>query len=194
MNQKTLVSIRVSGRHCHLSREDLDILFGKDHELTSIKKVDQPGQFACKETITIKSEQGEIKNLRIVGPERGKSQVEISKTDAYQLKVNPPIKASVMAKGEKPLEIEMIGPKGSIKRNALIIAQRHLHLSTTQAKDLNLADQEIIKLRVSGLRALIFENVLVRVSDKYLKAVHIDTDEANAANIEKEAEAEILIT
>jgi len=193
MNQKTLVPVRVSGRHCHLSKKDLEVMFGKNYQLTSVREVDQTGQFACKETIMIKTDQGEIKGLRIVGPVREKSQVEISKTDAYQLKVSPPIKTSVLEQGEDPTEVEMVGPNGPVKSKALIIARRHLHLSITEAKELDLSDQAIIKLRISGTRALIFGNVLVRVSAKYIKAVHIDTDEANAANIEKEVMAEVVI-
>jgi len=188
----TKLPIKVSGRHLHISKADLAALFGSDHKLTKIRPVDQPGQFACAETVTIKSKDGELKNLRIVGPEREATQVEITKTEAYQLKINPPIKSSISAKGKNGAMVELIGPKGRIKRESAIIARRHLHLNPKQAKELGFKDQDLFDLKIEGERAVIFKDILVRVAEEYNKAVHIDTDEANAANISQKGEGEII--
>ncbi len=184
--------IRVSARHLHVSKEDLAALFGKEHKLTRVRPVDQPGQFACEERVTIKTKHDSIKDLRIVGPEREATQVEITLSDAYLLKIKPPIKESVSAEGREPKEIEIIGPQGKIKRKAVIIALRHLHLNLREAQEMGLENKEMVRVKVSGKRALVFKRVLVRVDRKYKKAMHIDTDEANACGIRQEGEGELI--
>lgn len=186
------IPIRVSARHLHVSKEDLVKLFGKEHKLTRIRPIDQPGQYACEERVTIKTKHGKLGDLRIVGPEREATQVEITKTDAYQLKIKPPIKTSVLTEGKEAAKVEIKGPEGTIKRKVVIIAQRHLHLNPEQAQELNLKDQDLIRVRIKGKRALTFKKVLVRVDKKYEKALHIDTDEANSANISREGEGKLI--
>ena len=186
------IPIEVSARHVHLSRKDLDKLFGKGYQLTKIKNLSQPEQFAAKETITIKGKRGEIKNVRILGPVRQKTQVEISKTDAINLKIEAPVRLS----GNLKLSggCILIGPKGKIKlKEGVIIAWRHLHIEPKLAKKYNLKNGQFVSIKVKNTkRSLTFHNVIVRVSPKFRLAFQIDTDEANAAGIDKFGEGELI--
>lgn len=175
------IVVGVSNRHVHLSREDVEILFGKDYQLTPIKDLGQPGQFACQETVTIVGPKGSIENVRVLGPERKETQVEISLTDAYKLGLNPPVRDSGDLEGTPGITI--IGPKGQVtKEKGVIIAKRHIHMHTSDAEKFGVKDKDIVKVIVEkGERKLIFDDVLIRVSDKFALEFHIDTDEANAA-------------
>lgn len=175
------IVVGVSNRHVHLSREDVEILFGKDYQLTPIKDLGQPGQFACQETVTIVGPKGSIENVRVLGPERKETQVEISLTDAYKLGLNPPVRDSGDLEGTPGITI--IGPKGQVtKDRGVIIAKRHIHMHTSDAEKFGVKDKDIVKVIVEkGDRKLIFDDVLVRVSDKFALEFHVDTDEANAA-------------
>jgi putative phosphotransacetylase len=186
------IIIKTSARHIHLSESDLERLFGKGYQLTKKVNIDQPGQFAAQETLAIKGPKGRKENVRIVGPTRERTQVEISKTDAINLGIDPPIAKSTNSNDVKPAKIELISAKTSLEIPAAIIAHRHIHLSPDQAKELNLNNNDKVEVKVRGKRALIFKNVLVRVDKNYNKSMHIDTDEANAAGISKEKEGEIL--
>jgi putative phosphotransacetylase len=171
----------VSNRHVHLSREDVEILFGKDYQLTPIKDLGQPGQFACQETVIIAGPKGAIEKVRVLGPERKETQIEISLTDAFKLGVIPPVRDSGDLDGTPGIVI--IGPKGSvIKEKGVIIAKRHIHMHTKDAEKYGVKNKDIVKVLVEKQgRRLIFDDVLIRVSEKYALEFHVDTDEANAA-------------
>lgn len=179
---KFKVPIGVSNRHVHLSREDLYKLFGEGFELT--KKVDlkQPGQFASNEKVTIRGPKGEFENVRILGPVREKSQVEISTTDSFRLGVKAPIRES--GKLAHTPGIEIIGPKGKIKmQEGTIVALRHIHMTPEIAKKANLKNGDVVSVETFGERRGILGNVLIRVSDKSAFEMHIDVDEANACSL-----------
>lgn len=176
------VPIGISNRHVHLSNADLNMLFGDGYQLTKVKDLSQPGQFVCKETIAVIGPKGTLPKVRILGPTRKQTQVEISKTDCYVLGVDAPIRDSgdlINTPG-----ITLKGPlKEIIITNGVICAQRHLHLSISEGQTFNLADKQLIDIRVEGERAITFHHVLVRVGNQYAMDFHIDTDEANAAGI-----------
>lgn len=179
------IPIGVSNRHVHLSQKDLDILYGPGYSLT--KKIDlkQPGQFAANETVTIRGPKGEFENVRILGPIRSESQVEVSMTDSFRLGVKPPIKESGQLENTPGLEI--IGPKGSVKiPNGTIIALRHIHMTLEYAEKMGVKDKEIVEVETMGERHGILGNVLIRVSDKYSLEMHVDVDEANACALKND--------
>lgn len=174
------VPVGISNRHVHLTQEDLELLFGPGYQLTLKKDLSQPGQFAAEETVDLIGPKGPIKKVRILGPVRPQTQVEISMTDSFALGVKPPVRDSGDLAGTPGITIE--GPKGKIDiKEGVIIAQRHLHLHTTEAEELGMKDKEYISVKTEGPRSVIFEKVLVRVGPKYAKDLHVDTDEANAA-------------
>lgn len=181
------ITVGVSLRHIHVTKEDYDLLFDEKMEVKA--PINQPGQFSTIQTVTLKNGEREIKNVRIIGPERSYTQVELSRTDAYFLKLNPPVRASGdLADAEK---ITIIGPKGEITRNACIIAERHIHVTPEKRKELNLT-KDYYDVKVSGQKGGILSNV--RVSEKPNSAyeMHIDSDEANAFDIKQNDEVEIL--
>ncbi len=178
------IPIEISARHVHLSKKDLDGLFGDGFKLTKHKNLSQPEQFASKQTVSLVGSKGKIDKVRVLGPCRQQTQIEVSKTDARELGVKPPVRKSGNLAGSAGIKI--IGPKGEIKlAEGLIVALRHVHLDQKTADKLGLKNNDKIKIDVDGVRDLIFENVITRVSNKYLPAMHIDTDEANAASIDK---------
>ena len=169
-----------SARHLHLCREDVQTLFGKGHRLTEYKALTQPGQFACEEKVTLKGPRSEIKGVRVLGPERGSTQVEISMTDSYKLGIKPVLRMSGNTEGTPGATL--IGPAGSVElAEGVIIAARHLHISSEEAAIYGLKNGEVISLKKSGEREVIFGNVVVRVGDGHSLELHLDTDEANAA-------------
>jgi putative phosphotransacetylase len=188
MNKKVLVE--VSGRHVHLSQADIERLFGKGHKLRMIKKLSQASDFAAEETVTIMANGRGLGHVRVIGPARKATQVELARTDARFLKINPPLSVSNNLKGAA--EIKIKGGAGEITIKAAIIAARHLHCSAEEAKKLRLKNGEKIKIRVAGKRALIFENVVVRTGKGFELAVHLDTDEGNAAGIDGQSKGEIV--
>lgn len=175
------IPVEVSARHVHLSLEDLERLFGKEYSLRKVKDLSQSGEFASKEKVDLINGK-KILSARVLGPPRGKTQVELSLTDARKLGI---LKIPVVLSGKlnKAAFITIKGPKGKIKVRAAIIAQRHLHCSPLEAKKLGVKNNSRIKVRVAGTRSIIFENVIVRISEKYKLALHLDTDEGNAAGI-----------
>lgn len=177
------IPIGVSARHCHLKESDLQILFGKGVELTQKSALLQPGQYAANETVTIVGPKGSIERVRILGPLRGATQVEISQTDAIKLGLKVPIRESGNISSSAPITI--VGPKGSIfLQEGLIIAQAHIHMSPSDAKSFLVEDGDYVKIEIeSDLRPLLFEKVRIRVSGNYVLEMHIDTDEANAGSI-----------
>jgi len=174
------VPVGISNRHVHLTQEDLELLFGPGYQLTKKKDLSQPGQFASEETVNLIGPKRPLQRVRILGPVRPQTQVEISLTDSFVLGLTPPVRDSGDLAGSPGLTIE--GPKGKIElKEGVIIAQRHLHLHTTEAEELGLKDKEYINVKTEGPRSVIFEQVLVRVGPKYAKDLHVDTDEGNAA-------------
>lgn len=185
------IPVGISARHVHVSREDLDILFGKGYQLTVKKDLSQPGQFACEEQVDLVTEKGTFKKVRILGPERKQTQVEIALTDALKLGIKPPVRDSGDLKGSPG--ITLVGPKGEVKiPEGSIAACRHIHMTTADAAEYGLKDKEIVKVRCGGERGLIFDNVLARVSDSFQLECHLDTDEGNAAKINTGDTVEIV--
>ena len=177
------IPVGISNRHIHLSRDDLEALFGKGYELTPIKDLSQPGQYACKEQLTIIGpSMRPIENVRVLGPVRKSSQVEISMTDSYVLKVKPPVRESGNIEGSSPIRI--VGPKGVVELNeGCIIANRHIHMSPDEAKIFNLSDGDYVDIDVNGTRRTRWFDVQVRVHKDFRLEMHVDTDDANSAGI-----------
>ena len=177
------IPIGVSNRHIHLSKDDLETLFGEGYELTPIKELSQPGQYACKEVLTIIGpSMRPIENVRVLGPVRKASQVEISQTDSYTLKVKPPVRESGKIEGSAPITI--IGPKGIVVLSeGCIIANRHIHMSPDEAKHFGLKDCDYVDIEVNGKRRTKWYDVQVRVHKDFRLEMHVDTDDANAAGI-----------
>ena len=177
------VPVGVSNRHIHLSKADLETLFGAGYELTPIKDLSQPGQFACKEQLTIIGPSlRPIEGVRVLGPVRKESQVEISRTDSFTLKVKPPVRESGDIKGSAPITI--VGPKGIVTlKEGCIIANRHIHMSDEEGKAFGLNDGDYVTVEIDGERRTTFYDVQVRVNKAFRLEMHIDTDDANAAGI-----------
>ena len=175
------IPVGISNRHIHLSREDQDTLFGAGYELTPIKDLSQPGQYACKELLTIIGpSMRPIENVRVLGPIRKESQVEISVTDSFVLKVKPPVRESGSLAGSAPITI--IGPKGIVTlKQGCIIANRHIHMSPADGARFGVKDGDYITVDAfSGTKRTRWFDVQVRVSDKFCLEMHVDTDDANA--------------
>lgn len=188
MSQEIL--IETSARHVHLCKEDFEKLFGKDKNLTPIKKLSQIGEFASNEKVELFNKDKKLL-VRIVGPLRKNSQAEISLTDAYNLNLNPLPKLRVSGDINGTTKISVKGPRVQLKI-PVIIAQRHLHCPEKDAKKLKLKNNQIIKIKISGKRGLIFDNIAVRIKENFKTALHLDTDEANAAGISGKAFGEIV--
>jgi len=175
------IPVGVSNRHLHVSKEDLHALFGEGYELTKTKDLGQPGQYACAETVTIVGPKGSFEGVRILGPVRGQTQVEISRTDSFRLGVAPVVRESGSLKGSPGLTIK--GPRGTVEiREGCILAKRHIHMTPEDAEKYGCRDGDIVSIAVAeGDRRTVFGDVIVRVSPKYALECHVDTDEANAS-------------
>lgn len=186
------IPIGVSNRHIHLSRKDVDALFGEGYVLTPIKTLKQPGQFACEETLTIKGPKGSLEKVRILGPERPKTQLEVSVTDSYKLGIKPPVRLSGNLKGSPAYEI--VGPEGSVhKEEGAIVALRHIHMTPQMAEKYGYVDGQVVDAEVgSDERRTIFRNVPLRVTDTSALEIHLDTDEANASGAFNDEVARII--
>lgn len=186
------IPVGISNRHIHLSREHINILFGEGYQLTPLKELSQPGQFACKEVLTIVGPSLKpIENVRVLGPERTDSQVEISRTDSYTLKVKPPVRESGKIAGSASISI--IGPKGIVTlKEGCIIANRHIHMSTEDGKRFGVKDNSYVTVDVNSERRTRFYDVQVRVSDKFRLEMHLDTDDANAAALKNGDKVKIV--
>ena len=190
MSKKFIVE--TSARHVHVTQEHLEILFGKGYELTKKKDLSQPGQFACEERVTIVGPKKEMPNVSILGPVRPETQVELSATDARSIGIQAPIRESGDVKGSGACKI--IGPKGEVEiSEGVIVAKRHIHLTPETAAERNVKDKDIVwvKIETEGRKAILGD-VVVRVSEKYAPAMHIDTDESNAVCATPGLEAEIV--
>ncbi len=189
MTNKFLVEI--SARHIHVSQQDLETLFGAEHQLTAKKELSQPGQFACEEKVLLKGPKGEMK-VTILGPTRSKTQVELSLTDARALGVKALIRESGDIEGTQG--VTLVGPVGTVEAQVgVIAAKRHIHMTEADATTLSVNNGDVVNVKIEAEgRSLIFGDTVVRVSDSYALAMHIDTDEANAAGISGSAQGEII--
>ena len=163
----------------HLSKEDADILFGKDYEFKIVKELSQPGQYAYEERVDVKGPKGILKNVAILGPCRNKTQVELSMTDARVLGIDAPVRLSGDI-NNTPGCIISAGGNSIEKNEGVIVAKRHIHITPQDAKRFNVKNDEVLKIKVFGERPLIFDDIVARISDKFSTSVHIDYDEANA--------------
>lgn len=186
------VLIETSARHVHVSRRVLDILFGEGYELTHKKDLSQPGQFACEERVQVIGPKNSFPAVSILGPVRPETQVELSAGDARAIGVKAPIRESGDLKGSAGCKL--VGPKGEVElEDGVIIAKRHIHATPEDAEKYGLADKQIVSVKVdTAERSLIFGDVVVRVSKNYALAMHIDTDESNAAGCTPGLMGEIL--
>ena len=176
------VPVGISNRHIHLSQADLDQLFGAGYQLTPMKELSQPGQFACKETVTICGPKGAIEKVRVLGPVRKETQIEIVAGDCFKLGVKAPAKLSGDLAGTPGITV--VGPKGSVQTaQGLIVAQRHSHMAPADAQAYGVQDGQIVKIRVGGLRGGIYDNVAIRVTTSSKLECHLDTEEANAMGV-----------
>lgn len=184
--------VETSARHVHLSQEHLEILFGKGYELTKKKELSQPGQYACEERVTVIGSKGEFKGVSILGPVRKETQVEISLTDARSVGIAAPVKESGDIAGSGACKL--VGPAGEIEiTEGVIAAKRHIHATPADAEQLGVKNGEIVSVKIdTDGRSLVFGDVVVRVSESYALAMHIDTDESNAAGCGREQYGEIV--
>ena len=182
----------ISNRHIHLSKEDFEVLFGKGKELTFFKKLSQPGQFAAEEKVDVLGPQGTtIKNVRILGPFREQTQVELARTDCYAIGMPLVLRNSGDLDGTPGCKL--IGPEGEVEiGEGVIVARRHIHLSPEQAAEAGVKDGDIVSVKFDGERSLIFNEVLIRSGESHYLDFHMDTDEANAASLVNSQEGEIL--
>ncbi|MGN0532201.1 MAG: phosphate propanoyltransferase [Eubacterium sp.] len=178
------VLVEISARHVHLSKEDLEVLFGEGYELTVKKMLSQPGQYACEERVRVVGTKGEFPAVSILGPTRKETQIELSLTDARSIGVAAPVRESGDLEGSGACKL--VGPAGEIElAQGVVAAKRHIHATTKDAEELGIENGEIVSVEIptSNGRNLTFGDVVVRVSDSYALAMHIDTDEANAAGM-----------
>ena len=175
--------VEISARHVHVTKEDLETLFGAGYELTPKKDLSQPGQFACEERVTVVGPKKELAGVSILGPCRPDTQVELSATDARSIGVKAPIRESGDVAGSGACKL--VGPCGEVELSqGVIVAKRHIHMTPEDAAELNVKDCQIVNVKIATEgRSLIFGDTVVRVSPKYALAMHVDTDEANAAAI-----------
>lgn len=173
------IPVALSARHIHIKKEDFYKLFGSESELNPINPLSQPKEFASQETVDLIGSNRAIYGVRILGPFRKKTQVEISRSDGYVLGINPPTRQSGHLEGTPG--IHMMGPKGAIMlKEGVIFAARHLHMSPDDTRRLNITDKQIVAVKFSGKRAGILDEVMVRVHPDYVLEMHLDLDEGNA--------------
>ncbi|MFA6096938.1 MAG: phosphate propanoyltransferase [Candidatus Paceibacterota bacterium] len=188
-----IVKVEISAHHIHLNKDDFEKLFGAGAELTVKKELSQPGMFAANETVDIKDDEFEMKRVRIVGPIRNYTQVEITETEARNFRINPPLRLSGNIKDTPGITVT--GPKGSIDiKEGVIVAKRHVHMTPKDAAGISIKDGDVMKVKVGGERGLIFDNVIARVDKTYAWACHIDTDEGNAAGMAGCGDGEVILS
>ena len=184
--------VETSARHVHVTQEDLETLFGKGYELTKKKDLSQPGQYACEERVAVVGSKKELAGVSILGPVRPATQVEISLTDARSIGVAAPIRESGDIAGSGACKL--VGPAGEVElKEGVIAAKRHIHATPEDAEKLGVQDKDVVSVKIeTGERSLVFGDVVVRVSPKFALAMHIDTDESNAAGCGREVYGEIV--
>lgn len=187
-----LVRVGVSNRHIHLSRSDMDMLFGAGYELKPVKEL-LPGQYASNDTVTVKGPKGKLERVRVLGPVRSATQLEISLTDSFTIGVAVPINESGNLDNAGTVTIENEATGANISRTCAIAALRHIHLTRQFAERFGFSDKQIVSVEFTGVRNIIFGGVLLRVSKDYLDEMHLDIDEANAGNIKNNDIGRILV-
>ena len=186
------VLVETSARHVHVSEADLEVLFGKGYQLTKKKDLSQPGQYACAERVDVVGPKKTLSGVSILGPTRPATQVEISLTDARSIGVAAPIRESGDIAGSGACKL--VGPAGEVEiAEGVIAAKRHIHMTTADAQEMGLADKDVVSVKVDGGdRSIVFGDVVVRVSDKFALAMHIDTDESNAGCVAPGTMGEVI--
>ncbi|AKL96451.1 phosphate propanoyltransferase PduL [Clostridium aceticum] len=185
------IPVGVSNRHIHLSQADMNCLFGEGYQMAKMKDLSQPGQYACKETVTICGPKGAIEKVRVLGPVRSYTQVEVLVGDCFKLGVAPEIRLSGDLHGTPG--ITLVGPKGSVQiTEGVVVAQRHIHMNCQDAKRLGVEDGEVVTVEISGLRGGTYSNVAIRANDASALEFHVDTEEANAMHIHSSSKIKIL--
>jgi putative phosphotransacetylase len=186
------VPVGISNRHIHLSEEHIEALFGAGHILTKSKDLSQPGQFACEEMVTLIGPKGSMSGVRVLGPARKASQVELAATDTFKLGVKPPVRDSGMLDGTPGIDVE--GPMGRIHLDqGVIIAARHIHMTPEDASKHSFKNGQYVRVLVPGDRGGVFDHVLIRVSSDYALDLHIDTDEGNAFSLSNGMQVDVLL-
>ena len=182
LSRRLFVELEASGRHVHVTKEQAVALFG--HDLTPRRPLSQPGQYLASERVTVKTDKGEIARVAVLGPARKKGQVEISYTDAVALGVTPPVRLSGELEGTLP--VTLVGEKGSVTLpRGLMVARRHIHMTPADAALQHVSDGEVVRLKALTPRPVIFEDVVVRVSEQFATYAHLDYDEANACGFHR---------
>ena len=182
--------IALSNKHIHLSQADIDVLFGEGYELTKFKPLSQPGQYACEEKVTVVGPKGQ-QTMRVLGPARPESQVEVSLADARALGIAVPVRQSGDVEGTPGFKL--VGPKGEVDcERGIIVAARHIHMSLEDAAKFGVEDKQIVKVRTFGPRAVVFENVLVRANAAFALEMHVDVEEGNAAGVRNGEMVELI--
>lgn len=185
------IPVSMSNRHVHISKEHLEILFGEGHELTKMKDLSQPGQFACDEKIDVVGPKSTLKGVRILGPVRPETQIEISVFDARTIGVEAVVRASGNTANTPGCTI--VGPAGKVTlEKGLIVAARHVHMHTDDAPKYGVKDKDVVSVKVGTDRSVVFENVVVRVHPDFALDMHIDIEEGNAAAIQNGEQGEII--
>ncbi len=185
------IPVGVSNRHVHLSQKDLESLFGADYSLTKLKDLSQPGQYACKELVTICGPKGAIEKVRILGPVRSKTQVEVLNGDCIKLGAASNVRLS--GDLSRTPGITLVGPKGSVQiEEGLVVAQRHIHMTPEDAKNLGVCDGDIVCIKFDDLRGGIYSNVAIRANDASKLECHLDIEEANAMGINSKSKVTIV--
>lgn len=186
-----VIPVGISNRHVHLSRQDVETLFGKNYALTPFKPLRQPGQFAAQECITVVGPKGSLNNVRVLGPARAVSQLEISRADCFTLGIKAPVRESGQL--ENSGSALLIGPAGHIELHSQVIcAWRHIHMSPQDARQFNVTNGQRVSVRSPGERQLTFDEVVVRVREDFALELHIDTEEANAAGLKNGAQVMLI--
>ena len=186
------VKIGLSNKHLHLRQEHIEALFGKGHELTPTKDLVQPGQFACEEKVDIVGPKKTLTGIRVLGPARKETQVELALTDARTIGIKAPVRESGKLEGTPGCKL--VGPCGEVELDhGVIAALRHVHLSAAQAEEAGVKDKDVISIKIGGERGLVFDNVLVRAGEGHEREVHLDTDEGNAAGCGPDAVCELIV-
>ncbi|MBU3207464.1 phosphate propanoyltransferase [Clostridium algidicarnis] len=185
------IPVGISNRHVHLSEKDIESLFGKDYKLTKFKDLSQTGQYACNEVLTICGPKGAIERVRVLGPERSKTQVEVLMGDCIKLGVKQHVKLSGDLSGTAG--VTLIGPKGSVQlEEGVVVAQRHIHMTKEDAKNLGVCNGDIVSIKIDDLRGGIYSNVAIRANDTSKLECHLDIEEANAMGISSKTKITIV--
>lgn len=183
------IKIGVSNRHIHLCKRDFNILFN-NRELSILRDLSQKGEFASDLTLNVRTTKGVINNVRVVGPLRDRTQVEISKTDAYKLGINPPVRMSGDLDNSESVILESDN-NSVLVDNCLILAHRHIHMNENEARELGYHNGDVVSVKIDGIRSGVLDNIIVKIKDNYNLELHVDTDEANAFLIDNESVGEV---